>query len=93
MRLLPRYVLIEFVKVFPVTVTTLTTIMMLAGVAKEAIDQGLGLIHVLQMLPYILPNALCSRCREACFLPRRSYTVACRGLTRSWRSNRWASTP
>jgi lipopolysaccharide export system permease protein len=58
MRLLPRYVLIEFVKVFLVTVTTLTTIMMLAGVAKEAVDQGLGLVHVLQMLPFILPNAL-----------------------------------
>jgi len=58
MRLLPRYVLIELLKVFAVTVTSLTTLMMLVGVAKEAIDQGLGLIHVLQMLPYILPNAL-----------------------------------
>ncbi|HEY4311234.1 MAG TPA: LptF/LptG family permease [Pirellulales bacterium] len=58
MRLLPRYVLIELLKVFAVTVTSLTTLMMLVGVAKEAIDQGLGLVQVLQMLPYILPNAL-----------------------------------
>ena len=58
MRLLPRYVLIELIKVFAVTVTSLTTLMVLAGVAKEAIEQGLGLIHVVQMLPYILPNAL-----------------------------------
>jgi lipopolysaccharide export system permease protein len=58
MRLLPRYVLIELLKVFSVTVTTLTTLMVLAGVAKEAIEQGLGLVHVIRMLPYILPNAL-----------------------------------
>jgi lipopolysaccharide export system permease protein len=58
MRLLPRYVLIELLKVFAVTVTSLTTLMMLVGVAKEAIEQGLGLVQVLQMLPYILPNAL-----------------------------------
>ena len=58
MRLLPRYVLFELLKVFSITLTSLTTLLMLVGVAKEALDQGLGLIHVLQMLPYILPNAL-----------------------------------
>ena len=58
MRLLPRYALFELLKVFGVTVTSLTTLMMLVGVAKEAVDQGLGLIHVLRMLPYFLPNAL-----------------------------------
>lgn len=58
MRLLPRYVLFELIKVFSVTVASLTTLMMLVGVAKEAVEQGLGLIHVLEMLPYILPNAL-----------------------------------
>ena len=58
MRLLPRYVLIELLKVFAVTVTSLTTLMVLVGVAKEAIEQGLGLVQILQMLPFILPNAL-----------------------------------
>ena len=58
MRLLPRYVLLELLKVFAVTVTSLTTLMVLVGVAKEAVEQGLGLIQILQILPYVLPNAL-----------------------------------
>jgi len=58
MRLLPRYVMLELVKVFAVTVTTLTMMMMLVVVVKEAIDQGLGLVHIVQMSPYVLPNAL-----------------------------------
>ena len=58
MRLLPRYVMLELIKVFAVTVTTLTLMMMLVVVVKEAIDQGLGLVHFVQMSPYVLPNAL-----------------------------------
>ena len=58
MRLLPRYVLFELIKVFSVTVTSLTVLMVLVGVVREAVEQGLGLVHVLEMLPYILPNAL-----------------------------------
>lgn len=58
MRLLPRYVLFELVKVFTVTVTSLTTLMMIVVVAKEAVEQGLGLVHILRMIPYVLPNAL-----------------------------------
>ena len=78
MRLLPRYVLIELLKVFAVTVTSLTTLMMLVGVAKEAIEQGLGLVQILQMLPYILPDASLSRSPVARCSPCQSSTVACR---------------
>lgn len=58
MRALPRYVLLEFLKIFVVTATSLTAMMMIFGVVKQAMDEGLGLIHILQILPYLLPEAL-----------------------------------
>src|ERR1051325_743670 len=58
MRLLTRYVLFEVLQVFLVTLGVLTVLMMMFGVIKEAVDQGLGLIHVAQLIPYVLPNAL-----------------------------------
>jgi lipopolysaccharide export system permease protein len=58
MRLLTRYVLFEVLQVFLATLGVLTVLMMMFGVIKEAVDQGLGLIHVAQLIPYVLPNAL-----------------------------------
>jgi len=58
MRLLPRYVLYELLIVFLFTLTGMTTMMLLVGVAQEVMRQGLGLGPVLKILPYLLPNAL-----------------------------------
>ncbi|MBI3836883.1 MAG: LptF/LptG family permease [Planctomycetia bacterium] len=58
MRLLTRYVLGETCKAFLVTLTSLTLLMILIGAVKEALAQGLGLAQIVQLLPYLLPNAL-----------------------------------
>ncbi|HEV3137352.1 MAG TPA: LptF/LptG family permease [Pirellulales bacterium] len=58
MRLLTRYVLGEICKVFLVTLTSLTLLMILIGAVKEALAQGLGAAQIVQLLPYLLPNAL-----------------------------------
>ena len=58
MRILTRYVLAEFLKVFLVTLTSLTLLMLIVFLGKEAVDQGLGLPQVLRIIPYVLPNAL-----------------------------------
>jgi len=58
MRLLTRYVLTEIAVVFLVTLTALTALMLLIGMGKEAVNQGLGAVHILQLIPYLLPNAL-----------------------------------
>lgn len=58
MRTLTRYVLLEFFKVFSVTLSSLTLLMIIVLLAKEGMDQGLGLQQVVRLLPFILPNAL-----------------------------------
>jgi len=58
MRLLTRYVLCEVLSVFLVTLVVLSGLIILFFVGKEAIDQGLGPVHILQLIPYLLPNAL-----------------------------------
>jgi lipopolysaccharide export system permease protein len=58
MRILTRYVLVEVLKVFVVALTILTMMMILVGVVKEARDQGLEPRQILQIIPYILPDAL-----------------------------------
>jgi lipopolysaccharide export system permease protein len=58
MRLLTRYVLGEICKVFLVTLTSLTLLMILIGAVREALAQGLGAAQIVQLLPYLLPNAL-----------------------------------
>lgn len=58
LRILTRYVLGEFLKVFLVTLTSLTVLMLIVFLGKEAVDQGLGLVQVIQIIPYVLPNAL-----------------------------------
>jgi lipopolysaccharide export system permease protein len=58
MRLLTAYVLKEIAGVFLVTLTALTALMLLVGMGKEAVSQGLGLLHIIQLVPYLLPNAL-----------------------------------
>jgi lipopolysaccharide export system permease protein len=58
MRVLTRYVLDEILRVFLMSLVSLTGLMILVGVAKEVLQQGLGPAQVVQLLPYILPNAL-----------------------------------
>jgi lipopolysaccharide export system permease protein len=58
MRILTRYILWEFLKVFLVTLAGTTLLMIVVGVAMEAKQQGIGLVQTLRLLPYILPDAL-----------------------------------
>ncbi len=58
MRIFTRYVLIEVGQVFLVSLISLTSLMMLVGMAKEALQQGLGVQHVIRLIPYMLPVAL-----------------------------------
>jgi lipopolysaccharide export system permease protein len=58
MRILTRYVLAELAKVFSVSLIALTAMMIVVGVVREAANQNLPLIHIVRLLPYILPDAL-----------------------------------
>jgi lipopolysaccharide export system permease protein len=58
MSLLARYALSEFLKVLSITLLGATLLMILVGVMKEAMQQGLGLWQVIQLVPYVVPEAL-----------------------------------
>jgi lipopolysaccharide export system permease protein len=58
MSLLARYTLGEFLKVLSVTLIVATALMIVIGVSKEAIQNGLGFAQIVPLLPYILPEAL-----------------------------------
>ena len=58
MGIVGRYILIELIKVFVVTLTLLTLMMMFIGVGQQAVKEGLGLAPILRLVPYLLPNAL-----------------------------------
>lgn len=58
MRILTRYVLAEFLKVFLITLSGTTLLMMVFIVAVEAKRQGIGLSQTIQIIPYLLPGAL-----------------------------------
>lgn len=55
---LTRYVVGELLKVFLVTLAGMTFLMLIVGLAQEAIRQGLGPMPVLRLIPYAIPNAL-----------------------------------
>jgi lipopolysaccharide export system permease protein len=58
MRLITRYVLREIGQVFLVTLIALTSLMILIFAVQQAVAQGLGIAQIVQLLPYLLPNAL-----------------------------------
>ncbi|MCG8450167.1 MAG: LptF/LptG family permease [Pirellulales bacterium] len=58
MRILTRYILFELLKVFLLTLTGLTAFVFLVLIGKEAVENGLGLLPILRMVPYILPQAM-----------------------------------
>lgn len=53
-----RHILFELFKVFTVALMGLTAMMMIIGVVKEGAGQGLPMVGLLRLIPYIMPNAL-----------------------------------
>ena len=58
MSTISKYIVGEFFKVFLVALTVLTLFVLLFGVAREALLQGLGPVQVARLIPYVLPQAL-----------------------------------
>ena len=58
MNLLTRYIFFELVKVFLVTIVGMTAVMMLIGVVQEAIQQNLTPLTIVQLIPFLVPQAL-----------------------------------
>lgn len=57
-KLITRYVTAELLKVFLTTLAGFTLFMTMVGVVQEAVRQGLGLLPILRIIPYTLPNAM-----------------------------------
>jgi len=55
---LTRYVLIEILKIFVVSLVALTLLILVIGVGRELLRQKLGLVAIVQLLPYVLPISL-----------------------------------
>lgn len=58
MRIITRYILFDLLRVFLLTLAGMTLLIFIALIGKEAVDKGLGLGPLLQMLPYLLPQAM-----------------------------------
>ena len=58
MRLLTRYIVLDLLKVFLVTLTIMTVFVFLVLVGKEAVENGLGLVPIVRMIPYLMPQAM-----------------------------------
>lgn len=53
-----RYILWEISKLFVIALVAFTSMIILYGVMKELLRQGLGTMAILQLLPYVLPVSL-----------------------------------
>lgn len=58
MRILTRYILLEVIKVFLIALVALTAMLLVLGVVREAVSQGLGPVQVLRLVPFLLPEVL-----------------------------------
>jgi lipopolysaccharide export system permease protein len=58
MRILTRYLMSDLLKVFLLTLVSMTAFVFLVLIAKEAVENGLGLVPILRMVPYMLPQAM-----------------------------------
>lgn len=58
MSCISRYVLNDLIKVFLIALAGMTVLMLIAGLAQEAMRQGLGPATVIRLIPYAVPNAL-----------------------------------
>jgi len=55
---LTRYILLEIVKIFSLSLLVLTLLILVIGVGRELLREGLGVMAVLSLLPYVLPMSL-----------------------------------
>jgi lipopolysaccharide export system permease protein len=53
-----RYIVAEVMKIFVVALVALTMLILLIGIGRELLRQGLGPLAVIQLLPYVLPISL-----------------------------------
>lgn len=58
LRRFTRYIILEICKVFLVALTVFTGLIMLFGVVKELITQGLSPLATVSLIPYILPISM-----------------------------------
>ncbi len=58
MRTLTRYVIWEFLKIFLLALAAMTVFMLLVGIAREAVREGLGPGPILRLLPFIVPDSM-----------------------------------
>lgn len=57
-RILTRYVLVELLTVFLLTLLGMTTLIFVAQLGQEAVDKGLGFGPLVRIMPYLLPQAM-----------------------------------
>lgn len=58
MRILTRYIVFDLLSVFLLTLTAMTGIVFFVLIGKEAVEKGLGIVPLLRLLPYMLPQAM-----------------------------------
>ena len=58
MRILTRYIVFDLLAVFLLTLAAMTGIVFFVLIGKEAVENGLGLVPLLRLLPYMLPQAM-----------------------------------
>jgi radical SAM protein with 4Fe4S-binding SPASM domain len=58
MKIISRYVFSELLQVFLVALSALTLFMLVFGLLKEAQQQGLGMMQIAALVPYVLPEAM-----------------------------------
>ena len=58
MKIISRYVMSELLQVFLVALTALTLFMLVVGLVKEAQQQGLGMMQIAALIPYVIPEAM-----------------------------------
>jgi lipopolysaccharide export system permease protein len=55
---LTRYILAEIMKIFVVALVALTLLILLIGVGRTLLREGLGPVAIVQLLPFVLPISL-----------------------------------
>lgn len=58
MSTIQRRIAFDIVVIFFISLIVITVLVMFIGVAREAVQQGLGVAGVLRLIPFALPNAL-----------------------------------
>ena len=58
MKIISRYVLVELLQVFLVSLSALTLFILGVGLVKEAQQQGLGILQIARLVPFVLPEAM-----------------------------------